>query len=98
MPFVLCARMGPRNYVLDGSPETPMGRGNSEGERAVHSKVYGRSDVNCAQTGGPIIVIYNDLYVCDVFSRKDVTFGSVVDNAAHLRVKSPKTSICHCKM
>ena len=35
----------------------------------------------------------NDLYVCDVFPGKDVTFVSVVDNAAHLQGQIPKTSI-----
>jgi len=31
----------------------------------------------------------NDLYIYDVFPRKDVTFWSVTDNAAHLQVQIP---------
>jgi len=33
MPFGLWPRVGPRNHVLDGSPDSPMGRGNFEGEK-----------------------------------------------------------------
>jgi len=36
--------------------------------------------------GGPVLTTdLNDLYICDVLPRKHVTFGSVVDNAAHLQ-------------
>ena len=31
IPFVLRTRVGPRNHVCDGGPETPIGRGNFEG-------------------------------------------------------------------
>ena len=50
--------------------------------RAAHSKVWVRSALSCAETGLPILTIY--IYGYDVFPRKDVTFGSVVENAAHL--------------
>jgi len=33
MPFGLRTQMGPRNHVLDGGPDAPMGRGNFEGEK-----------------------------------------------------------------
>jgi len=29
MPFGLWARLGPRNHVLDRSPDAPMGKGKS---------------------------------------------------------------------
>jgi len=32
MPFGLRIRVGPRNHVLDGGPDAPMGRGNFEGK------------------------------------------------------------------
>ena len=32
MPFGLRSRVGPRNHVLDGSPHSPMGKGNFEWE------------------------------------------------------------------
>jgi len=35
MPFGLGTRVGPRNHVLDGGPDFPMGRGNFEGERGA---------------------------------------------------------------
>jgi len=35
MPFGLRTRVGPRNHVLDGSSDPPMGRGNFEWERGV---------------------------------------------------------------
>jgi len=35
MPFRLRTRVGPPNHVLDGHPDTPMGRGNFEEERGV---------------------------------------------------------------
>ena len=38
MPFALWAQMGPRNHVLDGVPDLPMGRGNFW-ERVAHCKV-----------------------------------------------------------
>ena len=44
--------------------------------------------MSCAKTCGPILTIYT-LY--DVFPRNDVPFLGVIDNAAHLGVKSPKT-------
>ena len=34
MAFGLWARIGPRNHVLDGDPDHPVGRGNF-GERSV---------------------------------------------------------------
>jgi len=34
MPFGLWAWMSPRNHVLDGAPDIPMGRGNF-GERGA---------------------------------------------------------------
>jgi len=33
MPFGLWTHMGPRNHVLDGGPDAPMGMGNFEGEK-----------------------------------------------------------------
>jgi len=33
MPFGLRTQMGPRNHVLDGGLDPPMGRGNFEGEK-----------------------------------------------------------------
>jgi len=39
IPFALRTRVSKRNHVLDGSPDPFMGRGNSEGEGAAHSKV-----------------------------------------------------------
>jgi len=39
IPFGLRTRVGPRNHVLDGGPDLPMGRGNFEGEGASHCKV-----------------------------------------------------------
>ena len=30
MPFGLRTRVGPKNHVLDGGPDPPMGRGNFE--------------------------------------------------------------------
>jgi len=35
MPFGLWTWVGPRNHVLDGDSDPPMGRGNFEGERDV---------------------------------------------------------------
>jgi len=35
MPFGLRTQVSPGNHVLDGGPDAPMGRGNSEGERGV---------------------------------------------------------------
>jgi len=32
MLFGLRTRVGPRNHVLDGGPDPPMGRGNFEGK------------------------------------------------------------------
>jgi len=50
MPFGLRTPVGPRNHVLDGGPDTPMGRDNFEGK--------GRSIVKyrdiCAKTAKPI--------------------------------------------
>ena len=39
LPFGLKARMGPRNHVLHGV-QIPHDRGNFEGKRANHCKVY----------------------------------------------------------
>ena len=33
MPFGLRPWVGPRNHVLGGSPDSPMGRGNFKGKR-----------------------------------------------------------------
>ena len=33
MRFGLQTRVGPRNHVLDGGPDSPMGKSNYEGER-----------------------------------------------------------------
>jgi len=49
MPFGLRTRVGPENHVLDGGPDSPMGRGNFEGKGA-HCKVWGHSAVICANT------------------------------------------------
>jgi len=39
MPFGLRTRVGPGNHVLDGSPDSPMGRGKfEEGKGASHCK------------------------------------------------------------
>jgi len=35
IPFGLRTQVGPRNHVLDGGPDPPIGRGNFEGERDV---------------------------------------------------------------
>jgi len=43
------SRPSPRNHLFDGV-QTPMGKGNFAGERAAHSKVYGRPVVSCAKT------------------------------------------------
>jgi len=39
MSFELRTRVEPRNHVLDGGPDHPMGRGNFEGEMESHCKV-----------------------------------------------------------
>ena len=36
MWFGLRTYVGPRNHVLDGSPDPPMGRGNFEGKGVFH--------------------------------------------------------------
>ena len=54
MPFGLRTRVGSANYVLDGGPDLPIGRGNFEGERASHCEVYGHSAVICAKMAEPI--------------------------------------------
>jgi len=53
MPFGFWARIGPRNHVLDGV-QIPMDRGNFEGERAAHCKIYEYSAVSCTKTAEPI--------------------------------------------
>jgi len=35
MPFGFRTRVGPRNHVLDGGPDPPMGKGNLERKRDV---------------------------------------------------------------
>jgi len=46
--------MGPGKYMLDGVQIPPMGRGNCEGKRAPHCKVYGHLAIICAKTAEPI--------------------------------------------
>jgi len=53
MPFGLRTRVGPGNHVLDGGPDTPMGKGNFEGERGVPLQ-SGHYAVICAKTAEPI--------------------------------------------
>jgi len=54
MPFVSRTRVDPRNHVLDGGPDPPMGRGNFEGGKGPpHSKVQGHSAVICAKAAEP---------------------------------------------
>ena len=44
MPFGMWTRIGPRNHVLDGSPDPRIRRGNFEGERRGFTIVkYGDS-------------------------------------------------------
>jgi len=83
MSFGLWARMGPRNHVLDWGPDPLTGRGNFEGK----GRPIGTLCHKVCKNGWTDL---NDLYVCDAFPGKDVTFGSVVDNTAHLWVKSQK--------
>jgi len=47
MPLGLWARMGPRNRVLHGGPDSPW-EGAILGKRVAHCKVYGLSAVCCA--------------------------------------------------
>jgi len=54
MPFRLRTRVGPRNHVLDGSPDPPMGRGNFEGEKGPPIVKYRDSVVPCTKTAEPI--------------------------------------------
>ena len=35
IPFGIRTQVGPKNHVLDGGPDTLMGRGKYEGERGV---------------------------------------------------------------
>jgi len=53
MPFGLWTLVGPRNHVLDGGPDPPMGRGNFEGERCPLVKNRD-TVVPCANTAEPI--------------------------------------------
>jgi len=53
-----CGLIVPRNYVLDGGPDPPVGRGNYEGEMEACSKVWRRSAVSYAKTCGPVLTIY----------------------------------------
>jgi len=55
MPFGLWARMGPRNHVLDGGSDLPMGRGNFD-ERGSRSEIYGHSAVTCVKTAESIVM------------------------------------------
>jgi len=48
MSFGLRTQVGPRNHVLDGSQHL-MGRGNFEGEREAHCKLWGRCTVSCTK-------------------------------------------------
>ena len=54
MSFGLCARMGPRNHVLDGFQIHPCEGAILRGERAARCKVQGRSGVSCAKTTEPM--------------------------------------------
>ena len=49
IPFGLWTLVGPRNRVLDGCPDLPMGRGNFGGERTAHCELF--------KTGWPILTI-----------------------------------------
>jgi len=61
--------MSPRNYVLDGV-QIPHGRGNSEGKgRPLYS-----IGTLCRELCNNVWTDFNDLYIYDVFPRKDVTF------------------------
>jgi len=52
MPFG--TQVGPRNHVLDGSPD-PLENGQFErGEGAAHCKVQGLSAMSCAKMAEPI--------------------------------------------
>jgi len=50
MPFGSRTRVSPRNHVLDGGPDPPMGTGKG----ASHCTVYRHSVVPCAKTAEPI--------------------------------------------
>jgi len=54
MPFGIGTRVGPRNRVLDGGPDPPMGRGNFEGRKGHPIVKYGDTAVICAKTAKPI--------------------------------------------
>ena len=54
MPFGLRTGVGPRNHVLDGGQDHPMGTGNFEGKGTFHCKVQGHSAVICAKTAEPM--------------------------------------------
>ena len=56
MPFGLRILVGPRNHALDWDPHPPMGRGNFEGEGAVHCTAQGHSVVACAKTAELILM------------------------------------------
>jgi len=50
MPFGLRTQVSPRNHVLDGGPDLPMGRGNFEGGKGRPIVKY--RETLCAKTGG----------------------------------------------
>jgi len=54
MTFWLCARMGPRNHVLDGDPDPPW-EGAILGKGAPIVK-YRDTAVTCAKTDEPIVM------------------------------------------
>jgi len=58
MPFGLRTGVGPRNHVLDGGQDHPMGTGNFEGKGTFHCKVQGHSVVICAKTAEPIMMLF----------------------------------------
>jgi len=51
MPFGLWTRAGPGSHTLDGSPDTPTGRGNFEGGKGRRIVKYRDTAVNCGKTG-----------------------------------------------
>ena len=54
MLFDLRTRVGPRNHVLDGSADPPMGRGDFEGGKGDPFEVLGHSTASCVKTAEPI--------------------------------------------
>ena len=54
MPFGLRTRVGPRNHVLDGGPDPPMGRATFEGEKGPPIVKYRDTVVPCTKTAEAI--------------------------------------------